>query len=231
MARRSHYLRRLTVRNTAARSVPNRKYPGFCVYPAGLPRSTCGMDLVALYSLAIEVMAGLSLDTSTLRIRVSFYSVFKRRKACPNFGPMWPRQLPAHTRPNTVQILLTGAPLHPHSENGTQGQHGRNRGLPVAACLSSQSGGGPCLPKHQAAASDSLVLYAYLEVRYIMPTHFFSPRIWRASSGVATSLPYSRMTRAARSTNWTLLSASTPLAYMTLSSMPTRMWPPRATAP
>ena len=63
------------------------------------------------------------------------------------------------------------------------------------------------------------------------PAHFFKLRISRASSGVATSLPYSRITRAARSTNWALLSASLPLAYITLSSMPTRMCPPKATAP
>ncbi len=60
---------------------------------------------------------------------------------------------------------------------------------------------------------------------------YFRLRISRASSGVATSLPNSSMTRRARSTNCTLLSASLPLEYMTLSSMPTRIWPPRATAP
>ena len=48
-----------------------------------------------------------------------------------------------------------------------------------------------------------------------------------AGWGVATSLPNSSMTRRARSTNCTLLSASLPLEYMTLSSMPTRIWPPR----
>ena len=39
-----------------------------------------------------------------------------------------------------------------------------------------------------------------------------NPRIARASSGVATSLPISRTIRAARATMWALPSANTPLA-------------------
>ena len=53
----------------------NRKYPGFVFCPADLPQSAYGMGLVALSSVKIEVMAGLSLDTSTLRIRLSFIPV------------------------------------------------------------------------------------------------------------------------------------------------------------
>lgn len=60
--------------------------------------------------------------------------------------------------------------------------------------------------------------------------YYLRPRISRASSGVATSLPYSSITLFALSTNCALLSASTPLEYMTLSSIPTRTFPPIATA-
>ena len=59
----------------------NRKYLGFVFCPADLPQSAYGMGLVALSSVKIEVMAGLSLDTSTLRIRLSFiqFSICVRR--------------------------------------------------------------------------------------------------------------------------------------------------------
>ena len=54
---------------------------GFVFCPADLPQSAYGMGLVALSSVKIEVMAGLSLDTSTLRIRLSFiqFSICVRR--------------------------------------------------------------------------------------------------------------------------------------------------------
>lgn len=61
-----------------ARTVTKRKYPGICVL-SGRPATAClrHEPFRSLHSLTMEVMAGLSLDTSTLRIRVSFYSAFK----------------------------------------------------------------------------------------------------------------------------------------------------------
>ena len=67
-----------------------------------------------------------------------------------------PRQPPPHTRPNAVQVPLTWAPLHPHSENGTQGSHGRDRGLPVGVCPFPESGCGPRPQMRQAAACGKL---------------------------------------------------------------------------
>lgn len=44
----------------------------------------------SLYSLAIEVMAGLSLSIRTLRIRVSFYEIVKLHGGASSLGPTWP---------------------------------------------------------------------------------------------------------------------------------------------
>ena len=43
-----------------------------------------------LYSLAKEVMAGLSLSIRTLRIRVSFYEIVKLHGGASSLGPTWP---------------------------------------------------------------------------------------------------------------------------------------------
>lgn len=61
------------------------------LYPAGpasarLRHGPCR----SLYSLTIEVMAGLSLSTRTLRIRVSFYEIVKLHGGTSNLGPTRP---------------------------------------------------------------------------------------------------------------------------------------------
>ena len=65
-----------------ARTVTERKYPGVCLIRRGQPRLRLRHGLYR-YSrpqsentMETEVTAGLSPGTSTLRIRVSFYSVF-----------------------------------------------------------------------------------------------------------------------------------------------------------
>ena len=58
------------------------------------------------------------------------------------------------------------------------------------------------------------------------------PSIWRASAGVAGVLPAALTMFTARSTSmWLVAMTFSPFSFTsktTLSSMPTRMWPPRA---
>ena len=60
------------------------------------------------------------------------------------------------------------------------------------------------------------------------------PSIWRASAGVAGVLPKALTADTARSTSmWLVAMTFSPFSFTsntTLSSMPTRMWPPRARA-
>ena len=67
-----------------------------------------------------------------------------------------PRQLPPHTRPNTVQIPPVGDPSIPCAETGTQGRHGRTRGRSVGVCLPFWRGCGLRPQMRRAAACDKL---------------------------------------------------------------------------
>ncbi len=83
MAKRPHCLRRLTARMAASCSDCDGTQVSRFVcsirrgqVPSRLRHGPCR----SLHALAMEVMAGLSLGTRTLRIRVSFYSAFKVQK-------------------------------------------------------------------------------------------------------------------------------------------------------
>ena len=94
MARRSHCLRRLTAYKAASTLGLKRKYPGSAPVPVepALPHLWHGpvrsLSFTKTVFFEIRGHGGSVTQRVSLRIRVSFYSIFNLHEACLNLGPL-----------------------------------------------------------------------------------------------------------------------------------------------